>query len=210
MIINSNIKSQISKLWSLPRVVRAKRERSGGFTVLESIVAIFILSLAISGAFSAVRQGLMSTSMAKDEVKAFYLAQEAIEIVRNLRDANRLANANGIPTNWLNIIQGCIDATCMVDITGAFGANPPIYLSACGDDWGACPYLKQQTGNSAGNDYLLYGHNEGSNWTATNFKREMQIEQLSSDEISITVRITWERGILDYEYETQTNLFNLL
>lgn len=183
---------------------------SRGFTVLESIVAIFILSLAISGAFSAVRQGLISTSMAKDEIKAFYLAQEAIEIVRNLRDVNRLANASGIPTDWLNVISGCIDKTCMVDVTGAFGTNPPMYLATCGDDWGTCPYLKQQTGDSGANDYLLYGHGGDSDWTATDLKREIQIEKLNANEISVTVRITWKRGILDYDYETKASLFNLL
>jgi len=184
--------------------------KQAGFTVLESIVAIFILSLAISGAFSAVRQGLISTSMAKDEVKAFYLAQEAVEIVRNLRDNNRLANAGGNPTSWLNIISGCIDTTCMADITGAFGTSPSVYLAVCDDDWGACPNLRQQTGSPTENDYLLYGHGDDSDWTVTNFKREMQIEKINDDEISITVRITWERGILDYEYETKTSLFNLL
>lgn len=193
-------------------LAEAKRvhNSSKGFTVLESIVAILILSLAVSGGFSAVRQGLVQTSMSKDEIKAFYLAQEAIEIVRNQRDANRLANANGIPTNWLNVIQGCLDVTCAVDATGP----NDIYLVACGDDWDSCSYLNQQTENANASDYLLYSQQNGTNWTSTNFKREIQIAIVDNpadpQEISVTVRITWERGILDYEYETRVNLFNLL
>ena len=75
---------------------------SKGFTVLESMVAIFVLSLSISGAFSAVQQSLSQSIISKDEVKAFYLAQEAIEIIRNKRDSNQLDKiTNGSPNSWL-------------------------------------------------------------------------------------------------------------
>jgi prepilin-type N-terminal cleavage/methylation domain-containing protein len=62
-----------------------------GFTVIEMIIAIFILSVAIIGVFSALSVTVVLTANASDRLTGAYLAQEGIEIVRNIRDNNWLA-----------------------------------------------------------------------------------------------------------------------
>ena len=47
-----------------------------GFTIIESLVAISILTLAITGATSAIQAGISSYTFSKDQIIAFYLAQE--------------------------------------------------------------------------------------------------------------------------------------
>ncbi|MFH0804355.1 MAG: type II secretion system protein, partial [Candidatus Zambryskibacteria bacterium] len=141
-----------------------KKFKNKGFTVLESIVAIAILSLSVSGAFSAVTQSLSQATIAKDEIRAFYLAQEAIEIIRNKRDANQLAIINTGSGNWTDgIISACpAGRTCTIDVT-----NLSIYDCGTGG-WGSCTqYLKQDP------DTFLYSYGSGN---TTNFKREIQIE----------------------------------
>lgn len=180
----------------LPRGASAKR----GFTVLESIVAIMILSLSISGAFSAVQQSLSQAMIAKDEIKAFYLAQEAVETIRNKRDANQLIKINTGPVSWLNgITSACpfstavIKNTCTVDTTDFNIVN-------CGGDWGSCPNLRQNP------LIFVYGYEES--WPASNFKREIQIESINANEIIVTVRVTWTKGVIDKEFKIKTHLLN--
>jgi prepilin-type N-terminal cleavage/methylation domain-containing protein len=174
-----------------------------GFTVLESIVAISILSLSISGAFSAVQQSLSQSIMSKDEVKAFYLAQEAVEAIRNKRDTNYLNIVNSGGGSWLagiTDLANCpFDKVCMVDAY----PNPPTF-TLCGNEWGSCPVMKQDLNSS-----FMYNYALGSD---TNFKREIQIEQVpgNPDEIAIIVKISWSKGIINREFKIKTFLSNWL
>lgn len=68
-----------------------------GFTLVETLVAIFIMLIAIVAPLSIASQSLAAARKAKDNVTAFYLAQEGIELARNIRDNNILV---GAPTNW--------------------------------------------------------------------------------------------------------------
>jgi prepilin-type N-terminal cleavage/methylation domain-containing protein len=174
-----------------------------GFTLLESVVAIFVLSLAITAAFSAVRQGLLQTNHAKNEVRAFHLAQEAIEVLRNERDQNRLStllSGSGAVTNWLTDISGCIGSTCRVDASGP--GNPAEYLYPCGENWDSCPYMRQDPTT------LVYGYDFAD--PETNFKREIQIELVNPNELAVTVRVSWKQGIINYEFKVKTLLLNWL
>ena len=167
--------------------------------MLESIVAIMILSLSVSGAFSAVTQSLSQAIIAKDEVNAFYLAQEAVEIIRNKRDNNQLARIKGGSNTWLTGItdaSNCpFNQVCKADVKAA---SPLIY---CGASWNSCDNLKQDPTT------FLYGYTSGS---ATNFKREIMLEPIpgTSDEISITVRISWTKGSMPFEFKIKAHLFN--
>ncbi|MEK7635315.1 MAG: type II secretion system protein [Patescibacteria group bacterium] len=174
-----------------------------GFTILESIVAIAVLSLSISGAFSAVQQSLSQTTIAKDEVKAFYLAQEAVEMIRNIRDTNQIVKINSDNTrDWLSgITSACpFGRVCSVS-AGTSGFT----ITDCGAsfDNNSCPVLNQDTTT------FVYNHDavSASN-VATNFKREIQFESINPDEISITVRITWSKGLIDNKFEVKTLLLN--
>lgn len=167
---------------------------SRGFTVLESLVAILILSISISVAFSIVQQSVSQNSQAMNEIKAFYLAQEAIEIIRNKRDSNQLAKINGGAGNWLDGLCP-VGNICAVDATD-------FSVFDCGSGiWGKCGnrYLRQDPVT------FSYGYNAG--WTQTNFKREIKIESINADEIAVTVRISWTRGITKY-FDARTHLFN--
>jgi len=180
---------------------------SAGFTVLESIVAIFVLSLAISGAFAAVQQSMSQSIIAKEEIKAFYLAQEAVEIIRNKRDANQLDRIiNSSPNSWLYGISEDPSDPCWfgkVCSADALSMN----LEYCGQNWESCPLLNQ--------DPATYRYGYNINYTPTNFKREVMLERIGDhdddgipDEISVTVRITWGKGLFKSEFKAKTNLFN--
>jgi prepilin-type N-terminal cleavage/methylation domain-containing protein len=177
-----------------------KKQR--GFTVLETIVAISVLSLSISGVFSAVQQSLSQSIISKDEVKVFYLAQEAVDIIRNKRDSNQLSKTKGLPVSWLDgITQGgdgvhiCpFGHTCTVNAVD-------LQIVDCGTGgWGTCPVLNQDPTT------FLYSYN--TSYPATNFRREIQIESIDAKEIAITVQISWSKGSLPLRFKVKTLLLN--
>lgn len=175
-------------------------KKANGFTVLESIVAIFVLSVAISGAFTAVQTSLSQSSNSKDEVKAFYLAQEAIEIIRNKRDANQLSRVNGVSTSWLSGISENSADPCYFGNVCRVESSLPTTFVRCGGSWNTCPNLRQDS-----TSYLI-GYNAA--WGLTNFKREIVIGSPSADEIAVVVRVTWTRGLRTYEFKAKTHMFN--
>lgn len=65
---------------------------SNGFSLVETLVAIAILLIAVVGPISIIGNSLHQIYYAKDEMLAINLAQEGIEMVRQKRDSNMLAN----------------------------------------------------------------------------------------------------------------------
>jgi len=84
----------------LDKAFLSKRKLLTGFTILEVMAAIFILTIGIGGAFLLVRQSLSAASVNKNRLIAAYLAQEGIEIVRNIRDTNWLEKRTNPLVNW--------------------------------------------------------------------------------------------------------------
>ena len=172
--------------------------KQAGFTILESIIAILVLSLSISGVFSAVQQSLSQSIISKDEVKAFYLAQEAIEIIKNKKDSNKIAGLNDPSITWLDDITDASDcpfgSVCKVD------ARATDKIQICGVNWGDCPVLKQDSTT------FLFNYTSGND---TNFKREIQIESINANEIAVIVRISWTKGsLITREFKVKTILTN--
>ncbi len=70
-----------------------KRKTKTGFTLIETIIAIFILLVGIVGSYNATQDISFSSNQTRQRLIAAYLAQEATEIVKNQRDTNFRRNA---------------------------------------------------------------------------------------------------------------------
>ena len=77
-----------------------------GFTLMETLLATTILMIVVSGVLGIASKSLYLTYAAREQITAFYLAQEPIEYIRFIRDSNRL---NGFP--WLQSLAECQSAT---------------------------------------------------------------------------------------------------
>lgn len=156
-----------------------------GFTLIEALVAIVILITAVTATFTAVQSGIQSSIQAKNQITAFYLAQEAVEFVRNKRDQNSIAGAN-----WLTGIASAASdpcypgKACSVDVVNNA-------LAACSSGPGSCSNLTQDT-NPSSSTYGLYSMD--SSWTTTGFSREVEVEVYSADQAQLTVTIGWSIG----------------
>ena len=178
---------------------------SRGFTLIETMVAITIMTLAVLAPFAAVQQVVKATNMSKDQLIASFLAQEGMEYVRFVRYTNWLSSvaATGdVSDGAYNPIEG-LDGNNGPDCTGtykctldareapydaggdingiAWCANPghancaPLYLTADG-------LYTQETADSSGTAY-----------TRTPFTRSININDDNLDEgyITVTVTLTW-------------------
>jgi len=61
------------------------------FTLIEVVVAIFLVTVGTVGAFSLIQRTIAFTAISSSRLVAANLAQEGIEIVRNTRDTNWLS-----------------------------------------------------------------------------------------------------------------------
>ena len=62
-----------------------------GFTLIETLFAVLIFSAALVALMSIAGRGIAAANSAREQVVAHYLAQEGVEIVRNMRDRGEFA-----------------------------------------------------------------------------------------------------------------------
>ena len=183
------------------------QNKKRGFTIVETLVSIFILVTVITGVFSAVQIGFSTTNTAKNQIKAFYLTQEVAEIIRHKRDSNNILSLKGTPTNWLSGIANVSGDPCYPGKTCIADATDMSLTSCVGVGWGICVPLRQDILRGEDSDYL-YGYNGA--WDLTKFTREVQIERISDDEIVASIRIFWTQGTRQEDFKVRIHFFNWL
>lgn len=102
--------------------------RQRGFTLLESMVAIAVFTVGVSTAVFVITQAISVGSRTRDRVVAVHLAQEGIEVVRNIRDRNWLAGrpwTQGIDALTDACVQWDSDHTSISCATGSYIAYDP-------------------------------------------------------------------------------------
>ena len=160
-----------------------------GFTLIETLVAISLLMISIVAPMSLAAESLSAAYYARQQITAFYLAQEGIEVVRSVRDANILKIAEG--QSGVNIFDG-IPSTTGLPFTVDSLVDPSSALVLCPSGGSApdynCPVLQT--------DGTVYGYHTG--WTNTTFTRIVTATLINGnpDELRITVTVTWQQGTL--------------
>ena len=156
-----------------------------GFTLIELVIAIFILVVAIIGVYNAFSTIVIMTTDSSSRFTAAYLAQDGMEIIRNIRDNNWVKNTT-TKTDWKTGLTGC-EAGCEADYkTGTSQEITPLrgYL-------GGGNYLK------INNDDGFYSYDEPTEgYTTTKFKRKITITpNADPDVLNVSVLVTWnEKG----------------
>ncbi len=173
-----------------------------GFTLIESMVAITILTLAMTGPLFTASRAIIAAETSRDQLTAAYLAQEGIEYVRAMRDNEYLLayhtggqNISGDawsaflnnPSTDLSSVNNC-NATvnalqaCTLDpvsgvstqscSTGVEGSCMPLRLIK--DDSGRSLYRQQSSGG-----------------TPTPFTRTIQVLEITASETKVLSKVSW-------------------
>jgi len=176
-----------------------------GFTLLEVIVAIFLLTVGVIGILSLISQTIVSSQITSSRLVASYLAQEGTEIVKNLRDANFLKIHKGETINWYDNILCCPAPPC------DWGQD---YI--CEGDYNDSSLTSSQDRKLkiSGNFYQY-----SDSGTETPFKRKItifDIQDLSDplngipDKMKVQVEVSWTERLRDYQVTVQENIYKWL
>ena len=162
-----------------------KRQKAGsrtaGFTLIETLIAISLLMMAVVEPMVLTSQALKSAYYARDQITASNLAQEGIEAVRAERDKRILTAAlTGTNVDIFGSIP--VDQDFTIDARKDSSTDPSA-MTPCA---GPCPRL-QTDGN-------IYGYQSG--WTNTAFTRTLRAQYVpgTTDEMRLTVTVTWRTG----------------
>lgn len=147
-----------------------------GFTLIETLIAVLLLATAIAGPLTIAAKGLSAALIARDQMVAFYLAQDAVEYVRFVRDSNKLS---GDP--WLTNLAAC---------TGAYGCTlEPASGTVTACTSGGCPVINRYDNSGQ----VLFTYTLGTP-TPQQFVRTVTLAAPPTGETTeqvLTVTVTW-------------------
>ncbi len=165
--------------------------KNSGFTIIEIIITLSILSFSIIGVYGIFAPIASSTYNISNRFTAVYLAQEGFEIIRNLRDYNFINSQN-----WSDELLAC-ELGCQLDYkTGTTQENPENQLR----EYNAGEFLMI-------NPDGFYGYDTGG--ANTIFQRKVTITpQASTDVLRVLVEVTWTYNNKNYNFQTDGYLYN--
>lgn len=175
--------------------------KSAGFSLLETLVALAILTITMLGPMTLASSSIRSASLSHNNIIASFLAEEAAEIVRAERDYNNY-NLSTRDGDWLYLIRDCTESQpCIVDVFD-YDRDEEI-INQC---VGACKIRHNKTLGT-------YGYN--IDWDLSPFTRTIYVGFSTSDpyglkEVKVYVVVEWEERFLGTptSITLDTSLFN--
>lgn len=171
-------------------------KKNRGFTLIELTIAIFILVVAIVGVYNSFSTVVILTTGISSRLTATYLAQEGIEIVRNIRDNNWL-NGRHWKTGLLDMNTDC-SSGCEAYYRTGTSMDTRFGLTAFGDN-----YLNIKNN--------FYSYDETGDYYPTKFKRKITIiapYPLVGDVLKVIVLVTWKEKEETFNFQVGEYLYN--
>jgi len=160
-----------------------KRLSTNGFTLIELLITVSVITVGILGVFTAVQQGIIIVDYSRSRLTAAFLAQEGVEIIKNIRDTNLLEGRTGTVLWNAGIDPGASPKEYEVVYDDV--DNEGVFLSSafCSPncDFSNLKFLKKT-------DNVLYNYSLGDN---TRYKRKIRIEKISDEHLRLTIVVYW-------------------
>ncbi|MDD3531351.1 MAG: hypothetical protein PHV99_02055, partial [Candidatus Pacebacteria bacterium] len=172
------------------------------FTLVEALVAVSILTLAVSGPLFTANSAIVAAQNARNQLVASSLAQEGIEYVRMMRDNEFLAAFQSDPTtastaSWADFISGnsassitqCRSSACTLDPARTMGTGSGLSLQPCSG--ASCTPLYVVNN--------IYTEQSGiSGAVQTPFTRTVQAIDVSAQDERIVSTVSWRYHAIPY------------
>lgn len=178
-----------------------KSKRNHAFTLVETLVALSVFSIAVLGVAANFSTSIKDTNISKKKIVATYLAQEGIEYMRNLRDTKMLYAGPSVDAwnEFLSTIAFCDESIsaygCYFDDTIL---NTPPNILACPS---SCPVMYYHSASGEYDHTATLGELSG-------YIRKVQTRQVGSNEIEVTSTVYWAQGSGVYNVSFSEYLFN--
>lgn len=161
--------------------------KEGGFTLVELVVAIGILTLSFTGILSLMNHSLGLSRTVRDNYTATYLATEGIEVAKNILDANyvqRIAWNDGFLDGNYTVSYASQALTSSAAPACDHTFNPPLRF----DDVAR-----------------RYSYTSGSN---TNFRRLIKVALRGSNEVRVNSIVCWRSRRAVFEVNLEDHFLN--
>ncbi len=159
-----------------------------GFTLVETLVAISVLLLVVIGPMTVAQKGIQNAYFANDQMAAVFLAQEAIEGVREERDRRALAvydNPNGNTAGWISSVCAFSGTSCEVGYD--VSSDGTTSFAPCSQTNNNCVLLYDaETGR--------YSHTDGD---TSPFTRIVTVGEEIDGGIPVMVEVRWTAQVFD-------------
>ncbi len=182
-------------------------KKQKGFSLLEVIVAASIVVVALLGLASLMLQSLRVGAINTNHMIASMLAQEGIEIVRNIRDSNWLMADN----SWYQAIYypDLVDASKNTYAVDRYSNSASASLEYDPDD---TDHSEARLWLDANEFYVLHDNSLNPPNTTTMFYRLIEVSGLPEwsdmpDQLNVKSTVKWtERGQTN-QHVAETNLY---
>jgi len=166
---------------------------NNGFSILEIIIAIFIIVLGLISVLSLIMQNIQVQYINKNMLIASQLAQEGVELVRNVRDNNWQKGYD-----WLYGNGSDSDTDIVQDGEYAIDYEGNIYNIDDISDAGL--YI---------NDDNFYTHDDNSGTaSSTIFYRLITASDITASTIILSCQVQWRERGGNHQYTIDTTLNN--
>jgi len=159
-------------------------------------VAFYLITMGMVGLLSLISFSIKTQYISKNMITGSQLAQEGIELARNVRDTNWLNNydwkdGDGFDSDT-DILQ---DDDYIIDYTGSIDDSV-----TTNNDAGTRLYLD-------GNGFYVHDSTNPNKPTA--FYRIIEVDNTADPDIlTVKSRVRWKAGGQDHEYVAETELYN--
>lgn len=163
---------------------KIKARCDSGFTLIESLVAVLILSIVITAIMGLFVVNISSANLVRNNYIASALVQEGMELARNLRDSDWHASRP----------------------FGSFGAGAPLANGDYQAQWNSSQLVVyadtfiRMDGTSG-----IFSYDSGND---TVFKRKISITTISVAEKMVVVTVSWNQKTSSKVVTAEEHLFN--
>ncbi len=185
--------------------LRKKHSECQGFTLIETIIAIFILTIGVLGVYLVFAGFYNQSKNYSNYLTASYLSQEGMEIIRNMRDYNW---TQGNSSYWLDQIDNgnCANG-CDFEVDFKTGTSIESIIF---------PYQTRVL--NIDNDGV-YSYSNSGEYLPTIFKRKITITgplrvqgspdySENPDLMIVTSKVIWDYNGNEYNVQMEEFLYN--
>ncbi len=172
---------------------KTKRMHKQGFTLIEALVAASILAVTLTALMNVMAQNVFNASYTKNKTVAILLAQEGVELVRNIQDSVLLDTPFDVGNFGSYLIGSSSLAPCLTD-NDCYIDPLNLAVLPCG---GECPNLRLSFDG-------FYNYEELG--TETIFRRVISLEPIPQG-VRVTVEVFWSQGQTEASVDYQMDLF---
>lgn len=174
--------------------------------MIEALVAITILIIGVLGPLLIATRGINDGMYARNQIAASFLAEEALETVRHIRDNNLDKSRFDPSLEWTAGLLGCTGNPNT--LSGGCGINEPdsasdsYRLSGCGSQ-APCDL----TYDTSRRRFFRVSQVDDEDVGSTAFTRRIYVGQAADGSLQVVVAMRWYNGAAEQKFQMQTYLY---